>query len=530
MTRLLSSAWQPRAVRAAGYVATVAVLIAAWDLVTGLGWVSDQILPSPREVGVAWTSLASAGEVWSNLATTLFRIVLAFLVGVVLGVPVGGLLWRFPPIGSAMRPYLAASYSIPLVVFYPFFLVVLGINDWPVIVLTTVMTTIPICLNTYVGLQSAPKVFVNVGRSLERTQAQIFRQILLPAAWPYTLAGIKLSIIYGVVGVVSLEFIAAQAGLGNRIQYYYETFDAASMYVFIILTLLLAGICVGLVLVAEALSMQRRGGGVVSSHTGTVAGALRGAGASDARPGRVGAAAILRMLVPPVLMLAIWYVLSWTVFVVPVPQAALRTVLTNLGNSRYLDDLAGTLMKIAIAFGASAVLGTVVGTVVGLTRPLREVLEPLVLIVNGIPKIVLYPILLIIFGLGSISQITMGIIFGTLPVLVNVMSALASIRPVYRKVARMLEIGPLRALFSIYLPAITPMLAVAFQLGFSLSVLGVLYAELIASRQGIGQHIIETYSVGNYDRMTADVLVILFIAIGGAGLLHVVERAVMRNR
>lgn len=64
--------------------------------------------------------------------------------------------------------------------------------------------------------------------------------------------------VYAVVGVVAMEFIAAQDGLGTRIQYYYETFNVSSMYAFIVLTILLSGACVGLVLAVEALTMRGR--------------------------------------------------------------------------------------------------------------------------------------------------------------------------------------------------------------------------------------------------------------------------------
>jgi len=258
MIRLRTSQWWTRGVKTGGYVATVVAVAAVWALVTDAGWISDQTVPKLPDIVDAIGTLASAGEVWPNLASTLFRILLSFAIGVTVGIASGGALWRFPRAGGAIRPYLSAIYSVPLVVFYPIFLVVFGLNDWPVVVLTAVITTIPICLNTYLGLQSAPQVLINVGKSLERTSAQIFRQILLPAAWPAVLAGMRLSVVYGVAGVVSLEFVAAQTGVGNRIQYYYETFDVPSMYAFIILTLLLAGGCVGLVLAVEVLTMRGR--------------------------------------------------------------------------------------------------------------------------------------------------------------------------------------------------------------------------------------------------------------------------------
>lgn len=237
-----------------------------------------------------------------------------------------------------------------------------------------------------------------------------------------------------------------------------------------------------------------------------------------------------RMLFVPIAVLAVWYLLSWAVFVVPLPHKAVEALVGDLATDQFRQNLLQTVIKIAIAFGASAAIGILAGTFLGLVRPLREVLEPLLLIVNGVPKIVVYPILLIMFGLGGTSQIVMGIIFGTLPVLVNLMSALASMRPVYRKVARMLEVGPVRTFLRVYIPAVAPMLMVALQLGFSLTVLGVIFSEIIASRDGLGQRVIQTYSVGNYDELSASILVIVFIALGGTGLLHVIERCFVSHR
>jgi NitT/TauT family transport system permease protein len=244
--------------------------------------------------------------------------------------------------------------------------------------------------------------------------------------------------------------------------------------------------------------------------------------------GRHSIGTVARPLAVPVVTIAIWYVLSWTIFVVPSPHGSVAELFRLLGTGDYEQQFLSTLGKTLVAFAVAAALGVVFGTLLGLVRPLREALEPLILIANGVPKIVLYPILLIIFGLGAASQTTMGIIFGTLPVLVNLMASLAAMRPVYRKVARMLEVGPIRALFRVYLPAVAPMLMVALQLGFGLSVLGVVYSELIASQHGIGQQLIESYSAGRYDAMGASILAILVIALGGTGLLRLCERLLFR--
>ena len=250
--------WLKRGVMSAGYAATILGVVAIWILVTDAGWISEQTLPKITNVIEALDALSAEGALWTNATRTAFRILLSFTAGLLLGIPLGGMLWLFPTLGKIVRPYLVASYAVPTIVFYPFFLVVLGLNDWPVVVLTAAIAMIPICLNTYIGLQSVPKVLVNVGWALERTPAEIFMQVLLPAAWPEILAGIRLSMVYGVASVISLEFVAAQSGVGNRIQYYYEVFDVDSMYAYIILTLVLAGISVGLIFLLDVLTMRGR--------------------------------------------------------------------------------------------------------------------------------------------------------------------------------------------------------------------------------------------------------------------------------
>lgn len=259
MTSNLGGArWFKPGVMFAGYAATIIAVVAIWALVTQAGWISDQTLPRVTNVIDALDNLSAHGALWPNVERTAVRILLSFTAGFLLGIPFGGLLWIFPTMGKITRPYLVASYAVPTVVFYPFFLVVFGINDWPVVVLTAIITMIPICLNTYIGLQSVPRVLVNVARGFERTSLQAFKQVLLPAAWPHILAGMRLSMVYAVASVVSLEFVAAQSGIGNRVQYYYETFDVDSMYGYIVITFVLAGVAVGLVFLLDFVTMRGR--------------------------------------------------------------------------------------------------------------------------------------------------------------------------------------------------------------------------------------------------------------------------------
>src|ERR1700712_4388042 len=96
--------------KSVGYVATIAILFALWVLATGTRSVSDQILPSVGEVATAFGELSTDGQITINLASTIFRVLLSFIIGVVLGIPLGALLWRIPFVSAAVHPYLSAIY------------------------------------------------------------------------------------------------------------------------------------------------------------------------------------------------------------------------------------------------------------------------------------------------------------------------------------------------------------------------------------------------------------------------------------
>lgn len=511
----------PGSARFALYLLTIMVLVAIWWLVTATGIAGPQVLAGPGPVLSAARSLAAQGQLWPNVGDTALRILASVLMGCVAGVLLGSLLWRIPVAWSALRQYLAASYAVPLVVFYPTLLVLLGINDWPIVLLTTVMTTIPVALNTTLGLHGVAPVLVHMSRTTGRGPARTFWQVRLPAAWPAILGGIKLSVVYGVVGVVAMEFLAGNSGLGNAIQANYEQFNVPAMDVSVVAAVVLSAVFIGAALLLEVTTSRGHGG-----HTAPAGARMPTAAAGPAWPTAAAAArTAVRLLVVPVAIVVIWYILSLTIFVVPSPASAVQTLASGLGQPAYLSNVLDTLGKVLLAFVIGAVIGIALGALLGLVRPLRVAFEPLVLILNGIPKIVFYPMLLIIFGLQDSSQVTMGVIFGALPVLVNVMTGLAAMPPVYRKLARTMELPWWKALTLVYLRSAVPVVMVALQMGFSLSMLGVVYGELIAAMHGIGQTLIQAYSAGTYPLMSSAILVIVIIALIGVGLLRLLERA-----
>jgi NitT/TauT family transport system permease protein len=226
---------------------------------------------------------------------------------------------------------------------------------------------------------------------------------------------------------------------------------------------------------------------------------------------------------------AVWYLLSLALFVVPDPLATVRVLAGNFSSEEFTDAVRKTAVDGLTAFVLSVIAGVLLGALIGLSALARRTLEPAILALNGIPKIAIYPVLMLVFGLGSASQVTMGFIFGVFPVIINFGGALAAVPAIYGKVARSLSMPWHQRLLKLDIPAALPSLAVGLRLAFSLSLVGVVFAEIIGSKGGLGQIIISKYTLAQYDLMGAAVLLLIITSLVGTTSLWALERRMARR-
>jgi NitT/TauT family transport system permease protein len=221
-------------------VLLVIAFVGLWQAGSSMGWWSAAIVPAPSDIWVVGVREITEGPFFEDAAATIIAVVASMFFGLVLGTFAGVVFWRKQALGRMFEPYLVSFYTVPLVVFYPMFLVVIGINRWPIIILGSIMAAIPMALNTWVGLSDIRPVYLNLGRSLCLSRWQTLRLIAMPAAAPMVLAGATMAGIYSLIGVVAMEFMIAQSGLGYRIRYRYESFANEAMYFYIIATLVIS--------------------------------------------------------------------------------------------------------------------------------------------------------------------------------------------------------------------------------------------------------------------------------------------------
>ncbi|HEV2676737.1 MAG TPA: ABC transporter permease subunit [Aliidongia sp.] len=226
------------------------------------------------------------------------------------------------------------------------------------------------------------------------------------------------------------------------------------------------------------------------------------------------------------LMLVSWQILYWGV-----GDVALRSPLETIqftaklaGTSAFWGHLAETARAFCIALLIAIAIGLSTGFLLGLNKFASEVLEPLLIAVYSIPKITLYPILLLMFGLGIAAKIAFGAIHGIIPIALFTIMAVRNVRPVFIKTGRVMGLGPIEAIAKILVPAALPEIFAGLRIGFSLTLIGTLLGEMFASQRGIGYLLMNAIGLHNIDLIMALTFLLTLFAGTASGILLFVNR------
>lgn len=203
--------------------------------------------------------------------------------------------------------------------------------------------------------------------------------------------------------------------------------------------------------------------------------------------------------------------------------------------ARLLETAAfwGHVRETARAFGLALLLSVVLGLALGFTLGVRrfagEVVEPMLVALYSIPKITLYPVVLLAFGIGLPAKVAFGTLHGVLPVAIFTMSAVRGIRPVLLKTARVMRLGPWPLLWRILFPAALPEIFTGLRIGFALTLIGTLLGEMFGSQQGLGYLLMTAIGLQNIDVIMAVTLLLVVFAAGVSTCLIVIDRRLHRR-
>ncbi|GEN55424.1 ABC transporter permease [Halobacillus faecis] len=194
-------------------------IILLWEYASRSGWVAPHLLPSPTTVVDEMAALAQGGELLGHITITLYRVFAGFLAGSLAAVLLGAATGYVKVIHQLLDPMLQALRAIPSLAWVPLFVLWIGIGEASKITLVAVGVFFPVYLNLTSGIQGIDRKLIEVGRIYNFTSLQQIKKIILPAALPSFIIGLRSGLSLGWMFVVAAELLGASQGLGYLMVY-----------------------------------------------------------------------------------------------------------------------------------------------------------------------------------------------------------------------------------------------------------------------------------------------------------------------
>ena len=230
-------------------VISIVTLAILWEIA---GRTLDSVLIPPlSKIGSAWLRLLISGKLLSNLVMSLGTLVAGFFLAVVIGIIVGLLMGRFREVEHFLDLYINASMSAPMTAFVPVLILWFGLGVESRIAVVFLFAVFVIVINTMTGVKQVDRTFLEMARSFGAKETEVFFKIILPAAMPAIMAGVRLGMGRAVKGMVTAEMLLTLTGIGAMIMQYGSSFATDALFAVILTILIVAMITMRLVQVVD---------------------------------------------------------------------------------------------------------------------------------------------------------------------------------------------------------------------------------------------------------------------------------------
>jgi NitT/TauT family transport system permease protein len=212
-------------------VVAVLIGIGVWTLLAAR---HVQGLPTPLAVVRRFGDLIANGTWATDTLASLKRVLIGFAVGSALAVPIGFLMGWYTVARGLIEPYVQFFRTIPPLAIIPLAVVLLGIGETPKIFVITLAAFLSSVISTFQGVISVDRTLINAARVLGAGDATVFRRVVIPASTPFILVGMRTGLGASWATLVAAELIAAQSGLGYRMQQAELYYDLPTIFVSLI--------------------------------------------------------------------------------------------------------------------------------------------------------------------------------------------------------------------------------------------------------------------------------------------------------
>jgi ABC-type nitrate/sulfonate/bicarbonate transport system permease component len=475
------------------------------------GIINPRSMVAPSVMAQSLWGLLQTHAFWEQFAGTVQNIIVALGFAVVVGFAMGVVLSQLPRVRRAIEPLISSYYALPFFVLYPLFISLFGMNSIPITVVGFLYAVMAMVTGTLAGLDRIPLVLSKLGRTFRMGPVEEALKIKLPAAAPFVFSGVKLALGYAITGVIGSEFILSNSGLGYSIAFAYNNFEDKTMYGLLLFVIIVVSLITILLHRLER-SIQYR------------AGAGRAGMAADKAPLLQ---RIVAVLIVAGVIIVVWHSLFLKVGqeAIASPTMAVTKLLRLLGQPEFWENTAETARALGLSLLISCVAGTVIGLMLGSSRGRSDVAEPMLVTAYALPKVTLYPVVLMFFGIGLTAKVAFGALYGMIPMIILTMDAVRNMNPTLLRAARVMHLNAWQTFVYVKVPATVPEIVSGLRISFSITLLGVMIGEMFASRRGLGFMIMNSIGVNDTSTMMAiTVLVGLFAIVINSALIALDDR------
>lgn len=489
-----------------------------WWIASDRQWMSAQILPLPSVVWQSAVELAS-GELWTNLAISLVRLMLGLVAGVVIGAALGTWLGASRVAERLVLPTFSALAQIPTLAWTPLLMIFLGIGEWLKIAVLIKAVVVPVTLHTLVGVRDAQPKLRELAAVMRLSRLSLIRRVIIPAAAPSFLAGLRLALSAGWSSLLAVELLASSEGIGYLMVWARQLFMLDIVFVCIVL--------IGII----GVSMDRGIGWLDRRWVFWPHPALAEL-KHDCKH------SVQQRLIPwllPLLLIALWQTSSWQGWLNPKllasPSQVVLTTLNGLTSGQLPVALGITLGRTLGGFVLGGTLGVAVGLLVGASPLSKRLLSPSLGALRQIAIFAWVPLLSAWFGLGEASKLAFVAIAAFFPLFIATHRGVAHLSPQLHETARVLQLTAWKRLRCLVLPGAAPTIFSGLRLAMIYAWLGTIGAEyFMPSNGGIG-----SLMIGAQQLLRSDQIISCMLLIGLTGgalntLGQVLEKSATRWR
>jgi NitT/TauT family transport system permease protein len=218
----------------AGLLSVIAGL-AFWEFLSRYLIANTLFLASPLQIGGAIIKLSTTGELLYDIGISGLEFIVGYVLASIIGIALGVAMASSATIKQMAQPWVSGLYATPIIALAPLFILWFGIGIWSKIVVVASLVLFPVTINTEAGLRTTSARLVEMLRSFNATSAQIFWKLSLPSSLPFVLAGLRIGIGRGLIGVVVGELFGSRAGLGRIIAQSAESFNMPDLFAAVVI-------------------------------------------------------------------------------------------------------------------------------------------------------------------------------------------------------------------------------------------------------------------------------------------------------